>query len=105
MSRVAVIGVGYLGAVHAACMAEFGHHVVAIDSDVRKVAQLASGLTPIYEPGLEDLLRRGVASGRLTFTTDYARASDCDVHFICVGTPQLPGEHGADTSFVFDAIR
>ena len=98
-----VIGAGYLGAVHAACMAELGHEVVAIDTDAGKVASLAQGQAPMYEPGLDDLLARALATGRLTFTTDYALAADADVHFICVGTPQRHGENAADTSYVFGA--
>ncbi len=105
MADISVIGTGYLGAVHAACMAELGHHVVAVDNDEGKIALLARGESPIFEPGLQDLLRRGLASGRLVFTTDFALVATCEVHFVCVGTPQLPGGHGADTSFVFKAVR
>jgi UDPglucose 6-dehydrogenase len=102
---ISVIGTGYLGVVHAACMADLGHTVIAIDSDVAKVASLSRGVPPIYEPGLEELLASALATGRLRFTTDYAEAADADVHFICVGTPQRRGENAADTSYVFSAGR
>lgn len=103
--RIAVIGTGYLGAVHAACMASQGHDVVGIDTDPVKAEALGRGLPPFFEPGLEALLTSALASGRLEFTTDFASASDADVHFVCVGTPQRAGENAADTSFVFAAAR
>ncbi|MGL5857371.1 MAG: UDP-glucose dehydrogenase family protein [Angustibacter sp.] len=97
---LSVIGTGYLGAVHAAAMADLGHTVVAIDVDEAKVAALATGRAPFYEPGLPELLERSLASGRLTFTTDYAAAADSQVHFVCVGTPQRRGENAADLTYV-----
>lgn len=103
--RIAVIGTGYLGAVHAACMASQGLDVVGVDADPDKVAALASGSVPFYEPGLEELLATALATGRLQFTTDFAAAATADVHFVCVGTPQRVGENAADTSFVFAAAR
>jgi len=102
---LSVIGTGYLGVVHAACMADLGHTVIAIDSDAAKVESLAAGRPPIFEPGLQELLVRTLASGRLRFTTDYAELAGADVHFICVGTPQRRGENAADTSYVFSAVR
>ncbi|GAA1255495.1 UDP-glucose/GDP-mannose dehydrogenase family protein [Oryzihumus leptocrescens] len=103
--RISVVGTGYLGAVHAACMADLGHTVVAIDVDPAKVEALAAGRAPIFEPGLDELLERALATGRLTFTSDYAAAAGADVHFICVGTPQRRGENAADTSYVFAAAE
>jgi UDPglucose 6-dehydrogenase len=100
---ISVIGTGYLGVVHAACMAELGHTVIAVDTDAVKVESLSRGVPPIYEPGLEELLTSVLATGRLRFTTDYAEAAGADVHFICVGTPQRKGENAADTSYVFTA--
>jgi UDPglucose 6-dehydrogenase len=104
VSRVAltisVIGTGYLGAVHAACMADLGHTVVAVDTDAAKIEALASGHAPIYEPGLDELLARVLPTGRLRFTTELADVASATVHFVCVGTPQLRGENRADTSFV-----
>jgi len=102
---ISVIGTGYLGVVHAACMADLGHTVIAIDTDEAKVESLSRGVAPIYEPGLGELLASVLATGRLRFTTDYAEAAGADVHFICVGTPQRKGEKAADTSYVFDAGR
>lgn len=103
--RISVIGCGYLGAVHAACMAKLGHEVVGIDVDEGKVAELASARAPFYEPGLEALLRDVQDTGRLTFTTDMAAAAGSDVHFICVGTPQKKGENGADLTYVDAALN
>ncbi len=98
---ISVIGLGPLGAVHAACMADLGHQVVAIDTSMPERAnELAAGRTPFYEPGLDDLLTRVLPTGRLTFATDYQAAADADVHFICVGTPQRKGEYAADLTFV-----
>lgn len=98
--RISVIGCGYLGAVHAACMAKLGHEVVGIDVDTRKVAELSEARAPFYEPGLEELLREVQATGRLSFTTDIAAAAGSAVHFICVGTPQKKGENAADLAYV-----
>ncbi len=102
--KISVIGTGYLGATHAACMSTLGFRVVGIDVDATKIAALASGTIPFYEPGLEELLQQELASGRLTFTTDYGAASDCDVHFICVGTPQVPDGLAADMTYVDAAL-
>lgn len=95
-----MIGTGYLGAVHAAGMAELGFDVVGVDMDETKVAALRTGRAPFYEPGLEPLLRKGIESGRLRFTTDVADAASAEVHFLCVGTPQRPGRHEADLSYL-----
>lgn len=102
--RISVIGCGYLGAVHAACMAKLGHHVVGIDVDERKIAELSAATAPFYEPGLEDLLKEVQETGRLSFTSDMASAAGSDVHFICVGTPQKKGENAADMSYVDAAL-
>ena len=103
--RISVIGCGYLGAVHAACMAQIGHDVVGIDVDEKKVAELSAGRAPFFEPGLPPLLEAMVASGRLSFTTDPAAARDAKVHFIGVGTPQKRGEYSADLRFVDAAVE
>jgi UDPglucose 6-dehydrogenase len=103
--RISVIGCGYLGAVHAAGMAKLGHDVVGIDVDASKVAELSNGHAPFYEPVLDDLLKELEASGRLRFTTEMAAAKDCEVHFICVGTPQKRGEKAADLRFVDAAVQ
>ncbi|TDU06133.1 UDPglucose 6-dehydrogenase [Streptomyces sp. 846.5] len=102
--RLTVIGTGYLGATHAACMAELGHEVLGVDVEPDKIAALRAGRVPFYEPGLEELLSRHVADGRLRFTTSYQEAAEFgDVHFSCVGTPQRQDGPGADLRFV-DAV-
>src|SRR5215213_1037896 len=104
-ASISVIGTGYLGATHAACMAELGHDVIAYDVDATKIAALAEGVLPFFEPGLEELLRRHTASGRLRFTTSVAELAErADVHFICVGTPQRADGLAADTSHVEAAL-
>ncbi len=104
MTKITVIGCGYLGAVHAACMARLGHDVIGIDVDAPKVALLASGRTPFFEPGFEDELLAALASGRLRFTADMAAAQGSDVHFVCVGTPQKRNEYAADMAYVDAAV-
>jgi len=102
--RLTVLGTGYLGATHAACMADLGFEVLGLDVDAAKIARLRAGDLPIYEPGLDELLKRNLEAGRLRFTTSYEEAAEFgDVHFICVGTPQKPGEYAADTSYL-DAV-
>ncbi|MFF7183525.1 nucleotide sugar dehydrogenase [Streptomyces sp. NPDC008121] len=102
--RLTVIGTGYLGAVHAACMAEIGHDVLGMDVDVEKITALTEGQPPFYEPGLGDVLTRALASGRLRFTTSLREAAlHGEVHFICVGTPQRAGSQAADLRYV-DAV-
>ena len=87
--RIAVIGTGYLGATHAACMAQIGHDVLGVDIDPGKVAKLQSGEVPFFEPGLENVVKDNLASGRLRFTDSYVEAADfANVYFLTVGTPQ-----------------
>jgi UDPglucose 6-dehydrogenase len=103
--RVTVIGTGYLGATHAAAMAESGFEVLGVDVDAAKVDALSRGEVPFYEPGLSDLLAANVASGRLRFTTDFAEAAEFgDLHFLGVGTPQHPRTNAADLSQLDAAI-
>src|SRR5882757_8471175 len=100
--RLTVIGTGYLGAVHAACMAEIGHDVLGVDVDTAKIEALAAGRPPFHEAGLGDVLSRNVESGRLRFTTSYAEAAEFgDVHFVCVGTPQRADSSAADMSHLW----
>lgn len=102
--RIAVFGTGYLGATHAACMAELGHEVIGVDVDQSKLAKLESGEVPFYEPGLEEVLKRNITNGRLKFSSSYEEAAEfADVHFIGVGTPQKKGEFAADLKYV-DAV-
>ena len=99
--RCTVFGTGYLGATHAAGMAELGHEVIGVDIDPGKIAKLSGGEIPFYEPGLAKVLRDNLAAGRVRFTTDYDEAADfADVHFLGVGTPQKKGEYGADLRHV-----
>jgi len=102
--KLSVIGCGYLGAVHAAAMASIGHEVVGIDVDQRKIDVLSKGLAPFFEPGLQEILTEGIASGRLSFTTDMAAASGAKVHFVGVGTPQQKDGYAADLTYVNAAV-
>jgi len=103
--KISVIGCGYLGAVHASAMAELGHEVVGIDVDAAKIAALAEGRTPFFEPGLPEVLTSATASGRLRFSTDIADAAGATVHFVAVGTPQKKGSHAADLTYVDAAVE
>jgi UDPglucose 6-dehydrogenase len=103
---VTAIGTGYLGATHAACMAELGFDVIGVDVDEAKVEALAAGELPFYEPGLQHLVQEHLASGRLRFTTSFEQAgAEGDVHFICVGTPQRVDSLAADMTHVDSAVR
>jgi UDPglucose 6-dehydrogenase len=103
--RLTILGTGYLGATHAVSMAELGYDVLGIDVDESKIAKLSDGQVPFHEPGLDEMLWRNLATGRLRFTTSYAEAADFgDVHFICVGTPQKNGSKAADMSYVESAV-
>jgi len=102
--RVAMIGTGYVGLVSGACFSNFGHHVVCVDKDEKKIARLKRGEMPIFEPGLEALVADNVKAGRLTFTTDLAAAvPEADGVFIAVGTPSRRGDGFADLSYVYEA--
>jgi UDPglucose 6-dehydrogenase len=98
--RLSVVGTGYLGATHAVCMASLGYDVIGIDVEPSKIARLAGGDVPFFEPGLEPLLRKTLEGGSLRFSTDPEALAEADVHFVCVGTPQKPGEYAADVSYV-----
>src|SRR3954470_13124147 len=101
-----MIGTGYVGLVSGACFADFGHSVCCVDKDAGKIDGLNNGLMPIWEPGLEALVKSNAARGRLTFTTDVASAvSDAEAVFIAVGTPARRGDGHADLTFVFEAVR
>ena len=102
--KLSVIGCGYLGATHAACMSSLGFEVVGIDTDQSKVDLLQSGRLPFYEPGLDTLLAAEMKTGRLSFTTDFSAVADADVHFICVGTPQSKDGLAADLTYVKSSV-
>ena len=104
--RVTMIGSGYVGLVSGACFADFGHEVVCVDKDERKIDALLAGRMPIYEPGLDQLVEKNVAAGRLRFTTKLPEAvGDADAVFIAVGTPSRRGDGHADLSYVYAAAR
>jgi UDPglucose 6-dehydrogenase len=104
--RIAMVGTGYVGLVSGACFADFGHEVVCIDKDQKKIAALNAGKMPIFEPGLDELVARNVKERRLTFTTDLAPAvRDAEVVFVAVGTPARRGDGHSDLTFVFEAAR
>ncbi len=102
--KLSVIGCGYLGATHAACMSSLGFEVVGIDTDQSKVDLLSKGELPFYEPGLDTLLAEEKKTGRLSFTTDFSAVADADIHFICVGTPQSKVGLAADLTYVKSSV-
>jgi len=102
--KLSVVGCGYLGATHAACMSSLGFEVIGVDTDPEKTALLSKGELPFYEPGLDSLLASEITTGRLTFTTDFSAVADADVHFICVGTPQSKDGLAADLTYVKSAV-
>lgn len=101
---LSVIGTGYLGTTFAACMASLGFDVIGIDTDTEKVGRLSSGDLPFFEPGLEEIVKAELDAGRLVFTTDFSKAKDADVHFICVGTPQKEDGLAADLTYIYGAV-
>lgn len=104
--RMTVIGTGYLGATHAACMAELGHDVLGVDVDEKKIESLKNSTVPFYEPGLPEVLERNIAAGKLDFTTSYDEAAEfAHVHFLGVGTPQQRGSYAADLKYVHAVIQ
>jgi len=102
--KISVIGCGYLGAVHAAAMAQLGHDVVGIDVDPVKIELLSSGRAPFFEPGLPEVLTSGIDSGLLRFSTDLSAIAGSRVHFVAVGTPQTPGSNAADLTYIDEAF-
>ena len=103
--KLSVIGTGYLGATHAACMASLGFEVIGFDTEASKIDLLSKGKVPFYEPELEELLSDQIKSGRLTFTNKVADLADANVHFICVGTPQIKNGNAADLTYVNSALE
>src|SRR5580700_609937 len=104
--RIAMIGTGYVGLVSGACIADFGHHVICVDKDSAKIEALERGEIPIFEPGLQDLVRSNVKEGRLSFATTLEEpVRTADAVFIAVGTPSRRGDGHADLSYVYDAAR
>ena len=105
LPKLTVIGTGYLGATHAVAMASLGFDVLGLDVDQSKIDRLTRGEVPFFEPGLPELLKEVIAAGKLRFTTSFDEAAEFgDVHFICVGTPQLHGSHAANMEYVDSAF-
>src|SRR6476661_3654893 len=103
MMRIAMIGTGYVGLVSGACLSDFGHDVVCIDKDASKIEGLKNGIMPIWEPGLESLVKANTERGRLSFTTELGEGVDgAEAVFIAVGTPTRRGDGHADLTYVFD---
>jgi UDPglucose 6-dehydrogenase len=102
--KIAMIGTGYVGLVSGVCFSDFGHEVICVDKDPSKIDRLRAGQIPIFEPGLEDLMAKNVAAGRLSFTLDLAQAvAGADAVFIAVGTPTRRGDGHADLTYVMAA--
>jgi UDPglucose 6-dehydrogenase len=102
--KVSVIGTGYLGATHAACVSNMGFEVIGIDVDPAKIELLNQGRVPFYEPDLEELLSAEIKKGKLKFTSNFTDIADADIHFICVGTPQQENSLAADLRYVDAAL-
>lgn len=106
MTKISVLGTGYLGATHAACMAYLGHEVTAFDVDPLKINRLSNGITPFVEPGLDELIVEGLKNNRLKFSHDLKEViSSAEIHFICVGTPQLNNSGATDLSQIFSLLK
>lgn len=104
--KITVIGLGYLGATHAIAMAELGHDVIGIEANPQRLADLQNGVVPFFEPGLDDALQQVLAKGNIVFQAEHTESSlEADLHFLCVGTPQLPGSYAANTSYLEDACK
>ena len=104
--NIVIMGSGYVGLVSGACLADFGHNVICVDKDKKKITKLKKGIIPIYEPGLENLINKNRNAKRITFTTNLAKAmTKCDAVFISVGTPARRGDGHADLSYIYTAIK
>src|SRR5215207_5580455 len=104
--RIAMIGTGYVGLVSGACFAVFGHEVCCVDNDAAKIEALNDGRMPIWEPGLEGIVKANAERRRLAFTTDLPSGVEgAEAVFIAVGTPARRGDGHADLTFVFEAVR
>ena len=100
--NITIIGTGYVGLVSGICFAEFGFNITCVDKEIKKIQKLQDGKVPIYEPGLEAILKRNIDANRITFTTELeSSVRNADIVFIAVGTPSRRGDGHADLSFVF----
>lgn len=103
--KITVIGLGYLGATHAIAMAELGHDVIGIEANPQRLSDLQAGRVPFFEPGLDEALQKVLAKGNISFKADHdAESLEADLHFLCVGTPQLPGSYAANTEYLHQAV-
>ena len=104
--KITVIGLGYLGATHAIAMAELGHEVIGIEANPQRLSDLQNGVVPFFEPGLDEALQKVLAKGNIVFQAEHTETSlDADLHFLCVGTPQLEGSYAANTAYLEDACK
>jgi UDPglucose 6-dehydrogenase len=104
--KITVIGLGYLGATHAVAMAELGHEVIGIEANPKRLSDLQNGVVPFFEPGLDEALQNVIAKGNIKFQEDHTEESrEADLHFLCVGTPQLPGSYAANTEYLHSAVK
>jgi UDPglucose 6-dehydrogenase len=104
--KITVIGLGYLGATHAVAMAELGHEVIGIEANLKRLSDLQNGVVPFFEPGLDEALQNVIAKGNIKFQEDHTEESrEADLHFLCVGTPQLPGSYAANTEYLHSAVK
>ena len=104
--KITVIGLGYLGATHAIAMAELGHEVIGIEANPKRLSDLQSSVVPFFEPGLDEALQNVLAKGNIKFQEDHTEESrEADLHFLCVGTPQLPGSYAANTEYLHSAVK
>ena len=104
--KITIIGTGYVGLVSGTCFAEFGVEVVCVDKDLKKIENLKNGIIPIYEPGLDELVKKNIKADRLTFENNIKKSLDgCDAIFIAVGTPSRRGDGHADLSYVYNAAE
>ena len=104
--KITVIGLGYLGATHAIAMAELGHDVIGIEANPKRLSDLQNGVVPFYEPGLDEALQAVLAKGNIKFQENHTEESrEADLHFLCVGTPQLPGSYAANTEYLHSAVK
>ena len=104
--KLCMIGTGYVGLVSGTCFADIGNHVICVDKDKNKIKRLNSGVSPIYEPGLNELIKKNYLAKRLSFSTDIKKSiSSSDIIFICVGTPTKKGSLNVDLSFVYNCTK
>ena len=103
--KLCMIGTGYVGLVSGVCFSDLGNDVICVDKDIKKINNLKKGIIPIYEPGLEELVKKNYKAGRLTFTTNFSNAiKSSDIIFICVGTPTKKASQSVDLRYVFNAV-